>query len=203
VSELELRASDSEREQVSVALRQACAEGRLTLEELSDRIDRTYAARTSSELAELTQDLPPAVPERSRRRRTRLSVGIFAHVVRRGRLRLGRRALVVSIFGDVDLDLRQAQLDGDHTTLWALAIFGNLDVYVPGAAATDSSGIAVFGHRREWGSDTCAGPAAPSIRVVAVGVFGTVDLWRVPRGIAGGYRDVIRAVKQSHRELEP
>jgi len=53
-----LRASDADRERVAVVLRDAAAEGRLTLEELSDRVASTYAARTSTELEQLTRDLP-------------------------------------------------------------------------------------------------------------------------------------------------
>jgi DUF1707 SHOCT-like domain len=47
-----LRASDADREQFVEALRQHHAEGRLTLEELTERTGRAYAARTLG-------DLPP------------------------------------------------------------------------------------------------------------------------------------------------
>lgn len=56
--ELEKRASDAEREQVVVRLRDASAEGRLTLEELSDRTALAYTARSHAELVPLTEDLP-------------------------------------------------------------------------------------------------------------------------------------------------
>lgn len=54
-----LRASDSDREAVAEQLREAHTEGRLTLEELEDRLGKTYAARTFADLAPLTADLPP------------------------------------------------------------------------------------------------------------------------------------------------
>ena len=44
--ELDLRASDAERERVAASLREHCAAGRLTLEELSERLDEAYRART-------------------------------------------------------------------------------------------------------------------------------------------------------------
>jgi uncharacterized protein DUF1707 len=53
-----LRASDEDRERVVAELKQHCAAGRLTLDELPGRVERAYAAMTVSELAELTRDLP-------------------------------------------------------------------------------------------------------------------------------------------------
>jgi hypothetical protein len=51
-------ASDAEREQSLVLLRDGVVEGRLTLEEFSDRVGRAQAARTDRELIALTVDLP-------------------------------------------------------------------------------------------------------------------------------------------------
>ena len=54
-----LRASDADREQFVETLRQHHAEGRLTLEELTERTERAYAARTLGDLDALGGDLPP------------------------------------------------------------------------------------------------------------------------------------------------
>jgi hypothetical protein len=54
-----MRASDAEREQAADALREHYAAGRITSEELVERLDRVYAARTMSELDQLAEDLPP------------------------------------------------------------------------------------------------------------------------------------------------
>ncbi|HET9900564.1 MAG TPA: DUF1707 domain-containing protein [Actinomycetes bacterium] len=54
-----LRAGDGDRDAVAEQLREAHAEGRLTMEELEDRLGKTYAARTFADLAPLTADLPP------------------------------------------------------------------------------------------------------------------------------------------------
>jgi hypothetical protein len=54
----DLRASDAERERAVTRLRRHAAEGRLTMEELDERSERAYAARTVSELAALVADLP-------------------------------------------------------------------------------------------------------------------------------------------------
>jgi uncharacterized protein DUF1707/2TM domain-containing protein len=57
-----LRASDADREQFVAALRQHHAEGRLTTEELAERTERAYAARTFGDLDALAGDLPPIRP---------------------------------------------------------------------------------------------------------------------------------------------
>jgi hypothetical protein len=53
-----LRASDADRERVVEQLRQHHVEGRLTVEELSERTERAYAARTLGDLDALATDLP-------------------------------------------------------------------------------------------------------------------------------------------------
>lgn len=59
-----LRASDAERDHAASQLHEHCAAGRLTPEELDERIDAAYAARTVPELRALLGDLP-ALPARS------------------------------------------------------------------------------------------------------------------------------------------
>jgi hypothetical protein len=55
-----VRASDAERERTATLLREHTAAGRLTPEELSDRLDVAYAAVTVGELHALVEDLPAA-----------------------------------------------------------------------------------------------------------------------------------------------
>jgi hypothetical protein len=59
-----LRASDAEREHHAELLREHAAQGRLTVDELDERLDRVYAARTHAELAPVVADLPAPVPPR-------------------------------------------------------------------------------------------------------------------------------------------
>ena len=53
-----LRASDADREQVSERLRHATAEGRLGGDELEERLEALYAARTYGDLDALVVDIP-------------------------------------------------------------------------------------------------------------------------------------------------
>lgn len=79
----EIRASDAEREEVVNVLREQAGEGRISVEELSERVGHAYSARTLADLDVLVCDLPvpvarPAplpstlnpVPVRWRRRRS-------------------------------------------------------------------------------------------------------------------------------------
>jgi hypothetical protein len=69
MSEPELRASDADRERTAERLRTATAEGRLSPEELEERLEAAFGARTGAELSELVRDLPePPAPEPARRR---------------------------------------------------------------------------------------------------------------------------------------
>ncbi|MFJ8814812.1 DUF1707 SHOCT-like domain-containing protein [Amycolatopsis thermoflava] len=65
-----LRASDADRESVVSSLREQVGEGRLTLDEFSERAAAAYATRTVGELDALTRDLPvpapPSMPTASR-----------------------------------------------------------------------------------------------------------------------------------------
>jgi hypothetical protein len=57
-----MRASDAERESVVAALRDAYTEGRLTLDEFTERTADAYAGRTWDDLRGLTVDLPVQPP---------------------------------------------------------------------------------------------------------------------------------------------
>ncbi|MFI7614927.1 DUF1707 domain-containing protein [Nonomuraea terrae] len=64
----DLRVGDAEREQTMAALREHFAQGRLTHEELDERLDQALTAKTGRDLARVTADLPghghePAPPE--------------------------------------------------------------------------------------------------------------------------------------------
>ena len=60
-----LRASDSEREEVVLRLREHGAAGRLDIDELEQRISTAYAARTHGDLAALERDLPRVAAARA------------------------------------------------------------------------------------------------------------------------------------------
>lgn len=78
-----VRGSDADREQVVSFLKRHCAEGRLSTEELSARVEAAYRTVVLAELEPLTSDLPgspwappipPAAPSRRRRPLARVAL---------------------------------------------------------------------------------------------------------------------------------
>ena len=198
-----LRASDADRERAVELLRDHAAAGRLTLEEFTERMSAAYEALTNEELAELARDLPVA-PAASRRSPTRFLFSVFASTEREGRIRVRRRVGCLTIFGNVDLDLRQATLEGDVITIFALGAFGAIDVYVPEGVEVDLHGLAIGGHKRARGSERPPRAGTPLVRVFAVSVFAGIDVWRVPIEWADRtWRQIIRGIRGgAHKELE-
>lgn len=66
----DVRASDEERHDHAELLGEHAAHGRLSVDELTERLDRVYAARTRGELAQIVADLPPQPPPRPAREET-------------------------------------------------------------------------------------------------------------------------------------
>jgi hypothetical protein len=61
----ELRIGDAERDEVTSALHEHFAQGRLTREELDERLTATLSARTVGDLRAVTRDLPGPLTERA------------------------------------------------------------------------------------------------------------------------------------------
>lgn len=116
-----LRASHSDRDRVVELLRVAAGDGRLTAEELDDRLEKALTARTDGELAALTRDLPagqglaPAEPKQLVRIDCR-----SGSAKREGTWVVPQRMQVRSRSGTVTLDFTEAvisqpllQIDAD------------------------------------------------------------------------------------------
>ena len=58
-----LRVSDADREHAAEVLRRAAGDGRITFDELDERLTAAYGAKTYGELAAVTEDLPEAGPQ--------------------------------------------------------------------------------------------------------------------------------------------
>jgi hypothetical protein len=56
----DIRVGDAEREAVASQLREHYADGRLSLDELNERLDQAFAAKTRADLGTVTRDLPVA-----------------------------------------------------------------------------------------------------------------------------------------------
>ena len=193
--------SDLEREDAVRSLRDELVAGRLTLDEFSARVDIAYGARTADELVRAREHLP-APPAGHRRPSVRLSGAVLGRAIRRGRMLIRRRMAVVGVAADVDLDLREAEIEGERATVSVFVAFGNVDIYVPEKIDVVVGGLIPFGRHREWGRDT-ATPDAPTVRGRIFGCFGTVDVWRVSRDVQGDYGEIQEQLEERQRRLAP
>jgi Domain of unknown function (DUF1707)/Cell wall-active antibiotics response 4TMS YvqF len=171
--ELPILASDAEREQSIVLLRDAVTSGRLTLEEFSERVGRAQLARTDRDLAALTVDLPsaaPGVPAVGAVRHRAL----FSKLVRRGAFELPARTSWSSYFGTIVLDLRQARLDGPEVELEIYNLFGTVTVLVPAGVLVDVEGGGPFASQVLEPPAFLPPPGAPRLRIRVAGPGGTL-----------------------------
>lgn len=156
------RASDPDREAAVQRLGRATADGQLTLEELTARTETVYAAKTRGELAKLTEDLPEpvsAVPVARSQVRSRI-VTVFGDVTREGSWRAEGTITPITVFGDVELDLRRATVP-DDVTIKAYAPHGNIEVLVPDGVQVELSGFTLFGHKRVLVGQAPPGDTSP------------------------------------------
>jgi hypothetical protein len=180
-SDSRLRASDADRDRAASVLNEALAEGRLTPQEHSERLDAIYAAKTHADLVPVLDDLPAradsAAPEPGRARGARGSriIAVFGGASRKGAWRVQPNTTVVTVFGGADLDLRDAVLPGREITIRAVSVFGGMSITVPPEMRVVDSGVAVFGGRDVAGdTPESGGLDAPVLRLHGACVFGAV-----------------------------
>jgi Domain of unknown function (DUF1707)/Cell wall-active antibiotics response 4TMS YvqF len=172
------RASDAEREGTVTRLREAAAEGRLTVEELTERIDAAYAATTRAELEPLTADLPATAGSMGVESGggTSFVLGVLGSGDRRGRWRVARKVTVINVLGGADLDLREATLAAPEVTIWVISLFGGSDIVVPEGVHVELSSFALFGADRLKLEGPEPEPGAPVVHVRTVSLFSGTDV---------------------------
>jgi hypothetical protein len=173
-----IRASDAEREQSVARLRDASVEGRLTLEEFTERMTSAYDARTHAELEQLVRDLPEqataAPPVRTAPKR-RWVISVMGNATRRGRWRVGERTFVVSVMGNATVDLREATLAGPEVAIHVLCTMGNMTVIVPDGVDVELSAIPFMGNRFDL-TRSQHRPGAPLVRITGLVSMGNLTV---------------------------
>jgi hypothetical protein len=168
---MDVRASDAERDATVDHLREAAAEGRLTMEELADRIESASKAVMRGDLVPLTADLPatsavlPTEPA---------SVRTAGDIKRSGAWMVPPESQFRSYFGNVKLDLRQATITAQTIHIDAHTPFGNIDLLVPEGVHVEVYAKAPLGKVKHEGSPTT--PGAPRIVLTGGTWFGNVKI---------------------------
>ena len=186
----DLRASDADRDRTADILREALAEGRLTAEEHSERVEDVFRAKTVGELEPLVADLPVAHGSRSAatfapapNRPTPGTVppvaeenvvAVFSAAVRKGRWRIGRRTHAYAIFGSVEMDLSEAVFEHQQVVIKAIAVFGNIEIRVPENVSLRGNGGGVLGNFEVDTLDS-TDHDAPVVYVDGLAVLGNIE----------------------------
>lgn len=171
-----VRASDAEREAAMRRLRDAAAEGRMTFEELADRIEAADGAVTREDLERLTEDLPAATattPSTEAGRLPTRTSTVFGDVRRAGAWTVPAGGKWESLFGDVVLDLREARVSGPEVRIDAGTIFGDVDLLVPEGVEVEVRSRTLFGDIKQEAAEAVP-PGAPRIVLTGGTVFGDV-----------------------------
>lgn len=178
----DLRVSDADREQVAERLREAAGEGRLTVDELDERVEAAYAARTGADLAPLTADLPEHVPgadtpaRRGAGKTRRWTVAIMGGSNLRGRWLAGRRLTSIAIMGGGCIDLRNAVMTEGELQINIFALMGGVDVIVPPGIDVELSGFALMGGNDAHVPHQDLPPGARRVHVRAISIMGGSDV---------------------------
>jgi len=102
-------------------------------------------------------------------------VSVFADITRTGRWRAEGTVSPVSVFGDIERDLRQAAVPSGEVTIRAVAPFGDIEVIVPDGVSVELSGFSLFGRKKVDVRRTASSSSpAPVVKVGAVTLFGSV-----------------------------
>ena len=185
-----MRVSDSDRERAADVLREAAGHGRITMDELDERLELAYAAKTYADLAALTRDLPgpaqapgavqPAMTGRiGGTPRSKFSVAILSGARRMGRWVVPPNYVGVAVMGGIELDLREAQFSEPEVTIHAYTLMGGIEITVPEDVDVDVSGIAFMGGFDHNASGPGV-PGAPRVRIIGFALMGGVDVRRKP-----------------------
>jgi hypothetical protein len=222
-----MRASDADRERVANVLREAAGDGRLTMDELDERLDAVYAAKTYAELEPITHDLPdaaggytPSAPAKTAlldsarfgaEPTSHGAVAILGGFTRRGDWVVPKEFTAFMFMGGGEIDLREARFAEREVSIHIVAIMGGCEIIVPDDANVRVTGIGVMGAFDHTGSGTGM-PDGPVITINGVAFMGGVDVKRKPTTEAmkearqrrldarREYRDVRRDLRHERRE---
>jgi hypothetical protein len=193
----QLRISDADRHRVAEVLREAAGEGRIDLEELDQRLEATYAARTYADLVPITVDLParatsglPAQPASATPAPVVVNgpaqerhLAILGGLERKGVWTVPAHLTVTCFMGGADLDLRRARFAAPEVVITVNAVMGGADIKVNPQTQVIMEGTGIMG-----GYSGPSGPVDPDandtrgpvVRIRGVAIMGGVNVSRRP-----------------------
>ena len=188
IARSELRASYDDRDRVVELLRVSAGDGRLTAEELDERLELAMTARTYGELARLVADLPaegsvaspataPQAPQAKEVARIDIRSG---HVQRVDRWVVPQRMEVKVTSGHVKLDFTEAVITQPSLKLDIDVSSGYVGLVTKPGIVVDADDVAIrSGHvkvREPWGADVPV-----QLRIEVTGKVGSGHFLAGPR----------------------
>ena len=182
----DIRATDADRERTVTVLRASGANGQLTVDELDERVDAAYAARTRGALERLVGDLgeprerSAGLPVRPGEDGTRWVVSVMGGSDRKGHWRVGRSVTVLNLMGGSNLDLNDAELAADVVEMRVYSLMGGSDIQGPMRMGPELNVTAIMGgHDVDLNDAVLEGG---ELTVTVVSIMGGSD-FRVPEGV--------------------
>jgi uncharacterized protein DUF1707 len=190
----ELRIADTDRDRAAEVLREAHAQGRITVDELDERLTSVYSAKTFGDLAPVTRDLPAAgqaatastasaAPARSRiggrpeTARFRKSLAILGGAARDGAWVVPPEYTAIATLGGIKLDMSDATFAEPETVIKAYAVLGGMEITVPEDAEVEVGAVGIMGGV-DHGGEGPGAPGGPLVRIVGVAVMGGIEVKR-------------------------
>jgi hypothetical protein len=193
------------RDRIIERLSSGFADGAIDTDEFERRVTVVHRSESAAEIEALVHDLPPAksptapvtralVPAAQARPLAR-TVSVFGNVTRRGNWTVPRKLEVRAIFGNVELDFREAQLPAGVIELHVRPMFGNIEITVPPHLAIEADGSAIFGNFDHVSRvPNQATPDAPVLRVIGTSIFGNVEIHMRLPGEQPGWRRYLKGI---------
>jgi Domain of unknown function (DUF1707)/Cell wall-active antibiotics response 4TMS YvqF len=203
--------SDDERERAAAFLSARFADDMLSLDAFEERVAAVYRVSTIAELHGLTADLAPAPPAAAESRAVRGAAiadsvpardrrfAILANLEHHSMAVAPRQLALSAVFGNVEIDLRDARFGAGTTEIHVHAVFGHIAVTLPAGTRVEQQASGILGSIEcppsPWSR---ARRDAPHVRLTGHALLGAVEVRYaepaalVDRGLAGLVKRVDR-----------
>jgi hypothetical protein len=178
-----------EREQTVQTLCQQFAHDQLSTQDLEKRLEAVYRASSPEELRALVAGLPALrtppqavvapreAPMRTDAMREQRVLAVFGSARKRGEWEPAEHTRGLAVFGELELDFRDALIPMGITNVAVSAAFGTVRVVVPPGLHVECNGSAIMGTFSEKTFLSAQASAdAPTLRITGMAVFGEVKV---------------------------
>lgn len=182
---------ESDRERIVEQLSAHYAEDHLTTQELEDRFESAYRARTAEELSSAISGLPalsaparnpvprasmPAIARRPDAAPERRYLAVMSNFRKGGDWTPNRLTTIKAIMADVKIDLRDATFMEREVEFDILAVMADATILVPPGARVECDGFAVMGEFSDRHDASGGDPDAPLVRIRGTSIMASVKV---------------------------